>query len=151
PLVIVDNTMMGPTFQHPLEHGADLVLYSATKYLSGFSDMLAGVVLARERDLIDTIRLLRSIFGNILQPDECWLLDGRLSTVGLRMQRASDNAVQIAKRLIGNPALSRVIYPAHFRDPDQVRIFESQCQQPGGMITLEFEGGKRAAFDFLRN
>jgi len=78
PLVAVDNTFLGPEFQHPLTHGADLVVYSATKYLSGFSDLLAGIVLARDMDLIAQLHGLRAILGNILQADECWLLDGRL-------------------------------------------------------------------------
>lgn len=151
PLVLVDNTLLGPVFQHPLERGADLVLYSATKYLSGFSDMLAGVVLAKNKELLDAIRLSRGMFGNILQPDECWLLDGRLSTVGLRMQRASDNAQQIANRLMGNPAITNLFYPTLFEDTEQIEIFELQCSHPGGIISLELHGGKRAAFDFLRN
>ena len=75
-LVVVDNTFLGPTFQHPLTHGADLVVYSATKYLSGFSDLLGGIVLARDTDLIAQLRGIRAILGNILQPDECWMLDG---------------------------------------------------------------------------
>src|SRR5512135_2839986 len=72
PLVAVDNTFLGPCFQHPLTLGADLVVYSATKYLSGFSDMLGGVVLGRDRELLAQLRGLRAILGNILQPDECW-------------------------------------------------------------------------------
>jgi cystathionine beta-lyase/cystathionine gamma-synthase len=88
PLVMVDNTLMGPAFQHPLNLGADLVLYSATKYLSGFSDMLGGVVLASDEGLMRKIRSKRSMFGNILQPDECWMLDSRLPTVELRMNRS---------------------------------------------------------------
>src|SRR5207253_5007744 len=85
PIVMVDNTFLGPTFQHPLTLGADLVLYSATKYLSGFSDMVAGVAIANDRELIKKMRSRRGMFGNILQPDECWMLDSRLCTVALRM------------------------------------------------------------------
>ncbi|HYS77200.1 MAG TPA: PLP-dependent transferase, partial [Candidatus Dormibacteraeota bacterium] len=78
PLVAVDNTFMGPAFQHPLELDVDLVIYSGTKYLNGFSDLLAGVVLSRDEELITHLRGMRAILGNILQPDECWLLDSRL-------------------------------------------------------------------------
>ncbi|HLW77067.1 MAG TPA: aminotransferase class I/II-fold pyridoxal phosphate-dependent enzyme, partial [Bryobacteraceae bacterium] len=92
PLVMVDNTMLGPAFQHPLALGADIVLYSATKYLSGFSDLIGGVALAGDRALVQKMRSMRSLFGNILQPDECWMLDNRLPTVGLRMNRQSKNA-----------------------------------------------------------
>ena len=105
---MVDNTFLGPTFQHPLLLGADLVLYSATKYLSGFSDMLAGVAHRPKLPrLIRKIRSRRGMFGNILQPDECWMLDGRLPTVALRMNRQSKNAQRLAEALAGPPAPER--------------------------------------------
>jgi cystathionine beta-lyase/cystathionine gamma-synthase len=151
PLVAVDNTFLGPTFQHPLALGADLAIYSATKYLSGFSDMLGGVVLARDEDLIHTLRGTRAILGNILQADECWLLDNRLPTVTLRMNRQSKNAQRIAEGLAGHRAVRRVIYPSLFTDPEQVRIRDAQVDFPGGLISLELDGGRNAAFDFLRN
>ena len=151
PVVMVDNTFMGPTFQHPLLLGADLVLYSATKYLSGYSDMLGGVAIAKNPALIHQIRTRRSMFGNILQPDECWILDNRLATVGLRMNRQSKNAQRIAEALHGHRKLSRVFYPTLFEDPEQKRIFDKQCEFPGGIFSMEFKGGKEAAFEFLRN
>jgi len=151
PVVMVDNTFLGPTFQHPLLLGADLVLYSATKYLSGFSDMIAGVAIGRSAEFIAPIRSRRGLFGNILQPDECWLLDGRLPTVALRMNRQSKNAQRLAEALAGHRYLSRVIYPTLFTDPEQRRIFEKQCAYPGALFSIEFRGGKPAAFDFLRH
>src|SRR5215468_5833846 len=120
PLVMVDNTFLGPTFQHPLLLGADLVLYSATKYLSGFSDMVAGLALAKEGGMIEKIRSRRGMFGNILQPDECWMLDSRLPTVSLRMNRQSKNAQRVAEALVGHKRLSRVIYPTLFEDAEQI-------------------------------
>jgi methionine-gamma-lyase len=151
PAVMVDNTFLGPTFQHPLQLGADLVLYSATKYLSGFSDMVAGVALARNPEVIQMLRSRRVMFGNILQPDECWMLDSRLPTVSLRMNRQSKNAQRLAEALNGHKKLSRVIYPTLFHDPEQMRIFRKQCAFPGAIFSIEFHGGKPAAFDFLRN
>jgi methionine-gamma-lyase len=151
PLLMVDNTFLGPTFQHPLLLGADMTLYSATKYLSGFSDMVAGVALAKDPAVIQKIRARRGMFGNILQPDECWLLDGRLPTVALRMNRQSKNAQRIAEALHGHKLLKRVIYPTLFTDPEQKRIFEKQCAYPGGLFSIEFKGGKEAAFEFLRH
>jgi len=151
PPVMVDNTFLGPAFQHPLQLGADLVLYSATKYLSGFSDMVAGVALARNAEMIYMLRARRVMFGNILQPDECWMLDGRLPTVSLRMNRQSKNAQRLAEALHGHKHLSRVIYPTLFDEPEQIRIFRKQCAYPGGIFSMDFHGGKDAAFEFLRH
>jgi cystathionine beta-lyase/cystathionine gamma-synthase len=151
PLVFVDNTLLGPVFQHPLLLGADLVLYSATKYLSGFSDLLAGAALARNKQITEKIRLLRAMFGNILQPDECWMLDGRLPTVGLRMNHASKGAQRIAESIANHPAIARVHYPTLFDDRQQIEIFKAQCDEPGAMFSLELKGGKKSAFDFLRH
>lgn len=150
PLVAVDNTFLGPTFQHPLALGADLVVYSATKYLAGFSDMLGGVVIARDADLVATLRGTRAVLGNILQADECWLLDGRLPTVTLRMNRQSKNAQRIAEGLAGHPAVRHVYYPTLFAEPGQARIRDAQCDFPGGLFSLDLHGGRPAAFEFLR-
>ncbi len=151
PLLMVDNTLLGPTFQHPLLFGADVVLYSATKYLSGFSDLIAGAALARDPGLIRQIRSKRALFGNILPPDECWLLDGRLPTVSLRMNRQSKNAQRIAERLVEHRHVDKVHYPTLFDDADQIKIRLGQCTFPGGIFSIELGGGRPAAFQFLRS
>ncbi|HEY3743757.1 MAG TPA: PLP-dependent transferase [Bryobacteraceae bacterium] len=151
PIVMVDNTLLGPAFQHPLTLGADLCIYSATKYLGGMSDLIAGVVIAKDPELLRKIRSKRSLFGNILQPDECWILNTRLPTLNLRMNRASKNAQRIAEHLADHAKVARVIYPSLFTDPEQIRIRNSQCDFPGAMFSLELKGGKSAAFDFLRH
>ena len=92
--------------------------------------MLAGIVLAKDPDLIRRIRSTRGLFGTILQPDECWMLGGRLPTVRLRMDKASINAQQIVERLTGNPKIKRVLYPTLFTDPEQKRIYAAQCDIP---------------------
>ncbi|MGH9489078.1 MAG: PLP-dependent transferase [Terriglobales bacterium] len=150
PVLMVDNTLLGPTFQHPLPCGTDLCLYSATKYLSGFSDLIGGMAIAARPELIPPMRGLRTLLGNILQPDECWILDGHLPTVHLRMTRACENAQVIAQALARHPAVAKVNYPTLFRSPDQVKIYRAQCDAPGAMISFEARGGKAAAFDFLR-
>jgi len=150
PLVAVDNTFMGPTFQHPIAHQADLAVYSGTKFLSGFSDMLAGVIIGRDSELIATLRGTRAILGNILQPDECWMLNGRLPTVSLRMNRQSKNAQRIAEALAAHPKIKTMNYPTLFDDPEQIRIRDEQCRFPGSILSFDLHGGKRAAFDFLR-
>jgi cystathionine beta-lyase/cystathionine gamma-synthase len=151
PVVMVDNTFLGPAFQHPLELGADVSLYSATKYLGGYSDIIGGVALSRDPAMMRAIRSKRSLFGNILQPDECWILNTRLPTVDLRMNRQSKNAQRIAERLVNHPKIARVYYPTLFDDPEQIRIYRGQCSYPGGLISFDLKGGKTAAFDFLRN
>ena len=151
PVVMVDNTLLGPAFQHPLKLGADICLYSATKYLSGFSDMIGGTATASDPALLAKMRGKRNSFGNILQPDECWMLDGRLPTVNLRMNRSSKNAERIALRLAKHAKVARVLYPSLFTDPDQLRITREQCTFPGGMLSIDLRGGKPAAFEFLRN
>lgn len=150
PRVAVDNTFLGPVFQHPLELGADFVVYSATKFLGGFSDMLAGVVMAADPALVTELRGLRALFGNILQADEAWILDSRLSTVGLRMTRQSKNAQKIAERLSENRRVRRVFYPSLFTDPEQKRIRDAQCDFPGSLLALEIDDGRAGAFEFLR-
>lgn len=150
PLVMIDNTFLGPAFQHPLSLGADISIYSATKYLGGYSDIIGGVVLAKNQGLMNKIRSRRSLFGNILQPDECWILNTRLPTVNLRMNRQSKNAQRIAERLAVHPKVAKVYYPTLFDDAEQSRIYSEQCDFPGGLVSLDLKGGKPAAFDFLR-
>lgn len=150
PIVAVDNTFLGPVFQHPLQLGADLVIYSGTKFLAGFSDMLAGVVLGRDLHLLAEVRGARAILGTILQPDECWLLETRLATLALRMNKQSKNAKRIVDALANHPKIERVHYPTLFEEAEQRRIFTAQCRFPGSMFSLVLKGGKMAAFELLR-
>jgi cystathionine beta-lyase/cystathionine gamma-synthase len=150
PVVAVDNTFMGPTFQHPLTLGADLAVYSATKFLSGFSDLLAGVILGRDVEMISELLGTRAILGNILQADECWMLNGRLPTVSIRMNRQSKNAQRIAENLARHPKLKQMRYPTLFTDQEQILIRDAQCSFPGSLFSFELEGGKNAAYEFLR-
>ena len=150
PLVAVDNTFLGPTFQHPLDIGADLAIYSATKFLGGQSDILGGVVLANDEDLVQQLRGLRALFGNILQADEAWILDSRLATVALRMNRQSKNAQRIAERLAEHVRVERLHYPSLFAEPEQRRIRDAQSDYPGSVFSIDVAGGKRGAFEFLR-
>jgi methionine-gamma-lyase len=151
PLVVVDNTFLGPTFQHPLKLGADVAVYSATKFLAGFSDMLGGVMMSRDPDLVTQARGTRALLGNILQPDECWLLDSRLPTVRIRMNRQSKNAERIVRALSFHVRIKKIYYPSLFTNPEQKRIRDAQCSFPGSVFAFEINGGKKEAFDFLRN
>ncbi len=146
--LVIDNTFMGPVFQAPLEHGADLVIYSATKYIGGHSDVVAGAVLARDPALTHQIKSVRSFFGTICEPFSAWLLQRSLATIYTRMVKQSKNAARIVERLSGHPKVAKIHYPTLF-EGEQRRIYEAQCSAPGGMIALEVNGGEAAAFRFL--
>ena len=107
PPVIVDNTFLGPVFQHPLHHGADLVIYSATKFLGGHSDVVAGACLG-SRELLDRVRGLRTFFGTMSGPWTGWLLMRSLETLQLRMTRQMENARHVADCLSAHPQVAAV-------------------------------------------
>lgn len=151
PLVVVDNTFMGPAFQHPLELGADLIVYSATKFLGGFSDLLGGVVIGREEEWVHALRGTRAIMGNILQPDECWILDSRLPMVELRMSKECENAKHLVDHICKHPNVLEVLYPTQSQDKDQKETFKKQCSEPGSIFSMRLKGGKEGAFSFLHN
>ncbi len=147
-LLAVDNTFLGPVFQSPLLHGADLVLYSASKYLGGHSDLVAGALVARDPELVDRVKAVRSFFGTICEPFTAWLLQRSLATIYTRMVKQSKNATRIVEHLKGHPRIRRIHYPSLF-EAEQARIYRAQCTAPGGMIAFEIDGGKDAAFHFL--
>lgn len=148
-LVAVDNTFLGPIFQRPLDHGADLVLYSATKYISGHSDLIAGACTGRA-ELIGQVKLMRGMLGGIPSPHTCWLLTRSLETLKLRMQASMEGARLVADFLAAHPAVERVYYLGHLREGDpQHAIYRKQCLAPGSMISFDIRGGEAAAFRFL--
>lgn len=151
-LVAVDNTYLGPVFQHPLKHGADLVLYSATKYIGGHSDVIAGAVLGN-KSLIQRVKKLRTFMGNLASPFTGWLLMRSLETLKMRMEKQAENARQIARFLLEHPAVERVYYPGLLDEKDghQYEIFRKQCLSPGAMISFDIKGSEREAFHFLDN
>ena len=104
------------------------------------------MLLARDPEQLHRVRLLRNLFGTILQPDECWILNSRLPTVVLRMRRACENAQRIAEELAKHPRVERVLYPTLFDDSEQRAIRDAQCTAAGAMLSLEL-GAKNAAFD----
>ena len=113
--------------------------------------MLGGVATARDPELIARLKSTRALLGNILQPDESWLLDSRLPTLSLRMNHQSRNAAELAETLADHPKVQHIHYPMFFEEPEQRRIFESQCDHAGAVFSLVLDGGKKAAFDFLRH
>jgi len=145
----VDNTFLGPVFQHPLEHGADIVVYSATKYLGGHGDLIAGAALGSHA-MIDPIRAMRTFVGNMTNPFTAWLLTRSLATLGLRMERQADNARTVADFLRDHPKVKSVNYLGHLAAGNsQFELFQRQCLGAGGMISFEIAGGRPEAFRFL--
>ncbi len=146
--VLVDNTFLGPVFQSPLRLGADLALYSATKFLGGHSDLVAGAVTARDPALLEKVRTLRAFLGTICEPFTAWLLQRSMATLHLRMIKQSKNATKIVERLKAHPAVERVHHPTQFTG-EQARVYQEQCTAPGSLVSIELRGGRPAAFRFL--
>ena len=152
PVVMVDNTFLGPAFQHPLLLGADVSLYSGTKYLSGFSDMLAGVAITRSTDLIQKIRSRRNMFGNILQPDECWTLE-QPAAHGVAAHEPAEQERPAAGGGAGRP---QAVEQRHLSDavsaiPSRSGSSKSSAPIRAGCSRWNSRAEKPAAFDFLRN
>lgn len=149
----VDNTYMGPLWQRPLEHGADLVIYSATKYIGGHSDLIAGAVLGNRDDIL-RIKGLRTFLGNMCSPQTGWLLLRSLETLKVRMDQQQANAIQVADFLHNHPKVSRVYYLGLLNETDhsdQLRIYRQQCLGSGAMISFDIDGGEKEAFTVLNN
>ena len=147
--VMVDNTFLGPMWQHPLKHGADIVLYSATKYIGGHSDLIAGAALG-SGDLIARVAETRTILGTMASPHTGWLMMRSLETLSLRMTRQSDSARKVAAFLADHPKVCKVSYLGLLEPGDDCyEIYKEQCEGPGAMISLWIEGGESDAFRFL--
>ncbi|HEY6628193.1 MAG TPA: aminotransferase class I/II-fold pyridoxal phosphate-dependent enzyme [Acidimicrobiia bacterium] len=146
---MVDNTYLGPIGQQPHVHGADLVVYSATKYYGGHSDLIAGVVTGPD-SLIRPIKTMRYRIGTHADPHTAWLLGRSLETYALRSQRQVENASRVATFLAGHSKVARVGYLGLIGEADPRRaIFDRQCTSSGAMITFEVKGGREEAFRFL--
>ncbi|MDH3458653.1 MAG: PLP-dependent transferase, partial [Gemmatimonadota bacterium] len=149
PVVMVDNTFLGPLFQHPLKHGADLVLYSATKFLGGHSDVVAGACIGRE-DVVKRILTLRTFMGTAADPWTGWLLLRSLETLKMRMTAQMKNAQYVAAFLAEHPKVRRVEYLGLLADSDPMYpVYRKQCLAAGSLIAFEVDGGEKEAFAFL--
>jgi len=148
-LVAVDNTFLGPLWQHPLKHGADLVIYSATKYIGGHSDVIAGVCLGPE-DLMREVLAMRTFLGTMSGPWTGWLLMRSLETLKLRMTCQMKNARYVADFLVDHPKVDRVFYLGQLSEDDPGHaVYKRQCVGPGGMVSFTVRGGEAEAFRFL--
>ena len=149
PVVAVDNTFLGPLWQRPLEHGADLVLYSLTKYVGGHSDLIAGACLGSE-ELISSVQGMRTILGTMSDPHDGWLLMRSLETLKLRMTSQMKNARYVAEYLADHPKVRRVHYLGFLEEGSRAReIYRRQCRAPGATFSFEIDGGEDEAFRLL--
>ncbi|MEO8927325.1 MAG: cystathionine gamma-synthase family protein [Caulobacteraceae bacterium] len=149
PVVIVDNTLLGPLYQSPLDHGADLVVYSLTKYVGGHSDLVAGSV-AGSATLMKKVRSLRNLIGNQLDVHSCWMLTRSLETLRLRMDKAFANAREVADWLAVQPGVESVAYLGAV-DPASPAggVIARQCGARGATFSFVVKGGREAAFKVL--
>jgi methionine-gamma-lyase len=148
PLVVVDNTFLGPLWQQPLDHGADLVLYSLTKYIGGHSDLIAGSCLGSE-SAVAPVRGMRTILGTMADPMTGWLVMRSLETLKLRMTCSMKNARYVAEFLADHPRVRSVNYLGLLEEGEQREIFSRQCKAPGSTFAFEVHGGQAEAFRVL--
>jgi cystathionine gamma-synthase len=143
---VVDNTWATPVLQRPLELGVDMVMHSTTKYLSGHSDVLGGVVVARSADgVFERVRSIQSTLGAVPSPFDCWLVLRGLRSLPHRMRGHLDGAERLAAFLAGSRRVARVYYPGLSSDPG-FEVAARQMQRPGGMLSLDVHGGRAEAF-----
>jgi methionine-gamma-lyase len=149
PLLTCDNTLLGPVFQHPLAHGADVSLYSLTKYVGGHSDLIAGAALGAQ-PIIRPIKALRGSVGTQLDPHSSWMLGRSLETLAIRMERANSNARLVAEYLRDHPKVGRVHY-LEFLEPGShaQATYARQCTGAGSTFSFDIRGGQKEAFAFL--
>ncbi|MBD8526195.1 trans-sulfuration enzyme family protein [Pseudomarimonas arenosa] len=147
--VLVDSTFATPMLQQPLRHGARYVLHSATKFLGGHGDVVAGVICCADEDA-RPLRTVRAATGGLLHPLAAYLLHRGLATLALRVERAQNNAIELAKRLQAHPAVSRVHYAA-LGTVANAHLLGSQMRGPGCLIALRVHGGYEAAASVMRN
>jgi len=148
--VAVDNTYMGPLWQRPLELGADFSIYSATKYIGGHSDVIAGAVCGRKDDMI-RIKTLRTFLGNMAGPWTAWLLMRSLETLKIRMEQQAYNAEKVADYLNNHPKIEKVFYLGNLKPEDgkTFEIYQRQYTSAGAMMSFCVKGGEEEAFRLL--
>jgi methionine-gamma-lyase len=149
PPIAIDNTFLGPLWAHPLKQGADISVYSLTKYAGGHSDLVAGGLVGRQ-GLIDQVRMMRNTIGTICDPNTAWMVLRSLETLELRMQRASENAAKVCAFLRDHPKVESVGYLGFLEDGSrQADIYTRHCTGAGSTFSLYLKGGEKEAFAFL--
>jgi methionine-gamma-lyase len=151
-IIAVDNTFLGPVFQRPFLHGADIVLYSATKFIGGHSDLLAGVALTKSATLMRPLLDYRTILGSTIAPDTSWMLTRSIETLWIRMERQAEKALKIATALQHHPKIERVRFPGLLTQSDGAAYttYTKQCSGPGSVMSFYLKDGTgKSAYRFL--
>ncbi|WP_296679252.1 cystathionine gamma-synthase family protein [Novosphingobium sp.] len=146
--IAIDNTFLGPLWQRPIDQGADIVVYSLTKYVGGHSDLVAGSISGAKK-WMTPVRMLRNVMGGIVDPNTAWMLMRSLETVELRMSRAGENAAKVCAWLAVHPKVEKLGYLGMIDDPRQQDIFDRHCSGAGSTFSLYIKGGEAEAFRFL--
>jgi methionine-gamma-lyase len=151
PIVVCDNTMLGPVFQNPLDFGIDICVYSLTKYVGGHSDLVAGGITGSKEALLP-IRQSRSAYGFQLDPHSSWMLARSMETLALRMERSAESGSKIANWLASNEILPcKVLHPEHDSDERVQAVYRSQCSGPGSTFAFVIDESRELAFRILNN
>ncbi|MBL8656652.1 MAG: cystathionine gamma-synthase family protein [Altererythrobacter sp.] len=146
--IAIDNTFLGPLWARPLDQGADIVVYSLTKYVGGHSDLVAGSIAGAKR-WTTPVRMLRNTMGGICDPNTAWMLLRSLETLELRMQRAGENAAKVCEWLAGHPKVAGLGYLGMIADPRQRDIYDRHCKGAGSTFSVLLKGGEAECFRFL--
>ena len=146
--IAIDNTFLGPLWARPLDQGADIVVYSLTKYVGGHSDLVAGSI-AGARKWMTPVRMLRNTMGGICDPNTAWMLLRSLETVELRMSRAGENAAKVCAWLKKHPKVEGLGYLGMIEDARQQDIYDRHCTGAGSTFSLLLKGGEAECFRFL--
>ena len=146
--IAIDNTFLGPLWSRPLDHGADIVVYSLTKYVGGHSDLVAGSI-AGAKKWMTPVRMLRNTMGGICDPNTAWMLLRSLETVELRMERAGQNAAKVCEFLRQHPKVEGLGYLGFITDPRQQDIYDRQYSGAGSTFSVFIKGGEAESFAFL--
>lgn len=149
PLIVVDNTMLGPVFQKPIEQGADICVYSLTKYVGGHSDLVAGGITG-SKDLLKPVRQARSTYGFQLDPHSSWMLARSMETLSLRMERAAESGRAVAQWLADNKIIpARVLHPEMPQTDHEAQVYAAQCSGPGSTFSFVVEDDRALAFRII--
>jgi methionine-gamma-lyase len=147
-LLVVDNTFMSPVLQKPFRFGADIVLHSVTKFLNGHSDVVGGVLVFQDEELMKKVRAVLHYLGGTMDPHQAWLVHRGIKTLAMRVRKAQENAEALAETLAGHPAVDWVRYPGLPGHP-QAGLIARQMKGPGSLISFELKGGLDAGRQVL--